>query len=234
MEFHLLNEREIKTIRPRTSARSCLRARAHPRARARVRVHPPQHSLIFTLGILDPETTFDSSVGFNFFRAVLFIPPIPHLSLSPRRSFIAASSFTVRLPLTTLAGSVLSFAVQRRKREREPAFLFSSRRVRVYSRPILSRRRHFAPFIDPAPTHSPAFPATFLSRDDESATCTSCFRHRALPSFSLSEKYRRFPNHRHRSLVPCDSPKSLTVRKLIRLCSLSFARSRTRFENRFA
>lgn len=121
--------------------------------------------MIFTLGILDPETTFDSSVGFNFFHAALFISPIPHLSLSPRRSFIAASSFTVlRLPLTTLAAASSRLPCKREKeRERMPPSLFSSRRVRVYSRPILSRRRHFAPFIDPAPTHSPAFPATFLS-----------------------------------------------------------------------
>lgn len=168
MEFHLLNEREIKTIHPRTSARSCLRARA----RARARIRPPRHSLIFTLGILDPETTFDSSVGFNFFRAALFISPIPHLSLSPRRSFIAASSFTVRLPLTTLAASS-SLSLSEGESEKENHPLSSSCRVRVYSRPILSRRRHFAPFIDPAPTHSPAFPATFLS-PDKPAACTSC------------------------------------------------------------
>lgn len=70
-------------------------------------------------------------------------------------------------------------------RERERSSPSASCRVRVYSRPILSRRRHFAPFIDPAPTHSPAFPATFLF-PDEPAACTSCARHRIFPSSSSS------------------------------------------------
>lgn len=222
MEFHLLNEREIKTIRPRTSARSCLQARS------RARVRPPRHSLIFTLGILDPETTFDSSVGFNFFRAALFIPPIPHLSLSPRRSFIAAS-FTVRLPLTILAApSSLSPSEREREREGEPSFLSlsSSRRVRVYSRPILSRRRHFAPFIDPAPTHSPAFPATFLS-PDEPAACTSCSP--LCPSLRLHHQ-RNIAGFRIAAVRTERLTQIATVRELIRLCSLSSTRSRTRFE----
>jgi len=217
MEFHLLNEREIKTIRPRTSARSCLRVRAS----ARARVRPPRHTLIFTLGILDPETTFDSSIGFNFFYVTLFIPPIPHLSLSLRRSFIAASSFTIRLPLTTLAApsSILSPS----DRERELFFLFSSRRVRVYSRPILSRRRHFAPFIDPTPTHSPAFPATFLP------TSRQHFVLAIISSFRLLQQ-----NIADLRIVVVRTERLAqvtTVRELIRLCSLSFTRSRTRFES---
>lgn len=106
MEFHLPNEREIKTIRPRAVAST----RSKPLVGVRPRPRPlprslARHSLIFTLGILDPETTFDSRRRLQFFRAVLFIHPIPHLSLSPRRSFITAS-FTVRLPLAHAAPSV--------------------------------------------------------------------------------------------------------------------------------
>lgn len=204
MEFHLLNEREIKTIRPRTSARSCLQARS------RARVRPPRHSLIFTLGILDPETTFDSSVGFNFFRAALFIPPIPHLSLSPRRSFIAAS-FTVRLPLTILAApSSLSPSEREREREREgePSFLsLSLPHAACASIRALSFR--VVAILRPSSILRPRTPLLFP------------------PLFSLPTSRQRAPRARHCVLpfvfiiseislvsesppfVPSDSPKSL-------------------------
>lgn len=192
MEFHLLNEREIKTIRPRTSARSCLQARS------RARVRPPRHSLIFTLGILDPETTFDSSVGFNFFRAALFIPPIPHLSLSPRRSFIAAS-FTVRLPLTILAAPS-SLSPSERERESEKESHPSS--LSLFLTP---RARLFAPY--------PFASSPFCALHRSCAHALPCFsRHFSLsrragsvhlvlatvsfPSSSSSAKYRWFPNRR--------------------------------------
>lgn len=123
-------------------------------------------------------------------------------------------------------GSVLSLAVRERKRDREPSSLSSSCRVRVYSRPILSRRRHFAPFIDPAPTHSPAFPATFLS-PDKPAACISCSP--TVPSLRLLHQQNiagfRIAVARTERLV-----QVATVRELIRLCSLSSTRSRTRFE----
>lgn len=123
-------------------------------------------------------------------------------------------------------GSVLSLAVRERKGDREPSSLSSSCRVRVYSRPILSRRRHFAPFIDPAPTHSPAFPATFLS-PDKPAACTSCSP--TVPSLRLLHQQNiagfRIAVARTGRLV-----QVATVRELIRLCSLSSTRSRTRFE----
>lgn len=201
MEFHLLNEREIKTIRPRTSARSCLQARSRARAR------PPRHSLIFTLGILDPETTFDSSVGFNFFRAALFIPPIPHLSLSPRRSFIAAS-FTVRLPLTILAApSSLSPSERERARRRAilPLSLFLTPRARLFapypfaSSPFCALHRSCAHAL---PCFSRHFSLSRRAGSVHLVLATVSF-----PSSSSSAKYRWFPNRRR--IVPSDSPKSL-------------------------
>lgn len=126
MEFHLLNEREIKTIRPRVH--QLAKPLASSRARAR-------HSLIFTLGILDPETTFDSNVSFNFFaRFFLFLRYLTFLFLhaasssapppspSPNLGSFHRLSFSLSLSL-----SPSFFLPTKRRRERESSsFLFSS------------------------------------------------------------------------------------------------------------
>lgn len=168
MEFHLLNEREIKTIRSRTSARSCLRARVRARASAR----PGTLWFSLSASLTQRPRSIPASASIFFARLFLFLRYLTFL-------FFRDAPSSRRLLLhhppspNDPGGTVLSLAVREKKRDRKPSSLSSSRRVRVYSRPILSRRRHFAPFIDPAPTHSPAFPATFLS-PDKPAACTSC------------------------------------------------------------
>lgn len=99
MEFHLPNEREIKTIRPR------VHQLAKPLARAR--------SALFDFHSRHPwprdHVRFQRQL--QFFRAVLFIFPIPHLPLSPCRFFIAASSFTFSQPRQLPPSLSLAFSL---------------------------------------------------------------------------------------------------------------------------
>jgi len=197
MEFHLLNEREIKTIRPRVH--QLAKPLASSRARAR-------HSLIFTLGILDPETTFDSNVSFNFFaRFFLFLRYLTFLFLHaasssappPSPSPNLGSFHRLSFSLSRFLSLPLSFC-RLKEGERENHLPSSSH-------PILSRRRHFAPFIDPAPTHSPAFPATFLPPNE--SACTSYSLCLDFSVFFIGEISNPFPDCRRLALS--DSLKSL-------------------------
>lgn len=167
--------------------------------------------MIFTLGILDPETTFDSSVGFNFFaRLFLFLRYLTFLFLHApflhRRLLLhrpSACPFGPWQPRTLF------------RRPREPS-----------SFPPLAARL-FAPY--------PFASSPFCALHRSCAHALPCFSRHFSPSrragvHLVSPSFRTFPSSspakRRRfsgssTLVSGDSLQVATVRELIRLCGLS-------------
>ena len=115
-----------------------------------------RRSLIFTLGILDLESGSIPTAASIFFPPSLLFPfPLP---FSPSFFFYTSDThFTPSHPLQLAATATLRLLLHPLPPQ-EPSFLSSPLILSVF----FLWRRHFALFIDPAPTHAPIFPAIFL------------------------------------------------------------------------